>query len=207
VPDVGCVWGEVAVNVARYLGALVLLTTGVVASAQDMVEEDFHPTDAQVKEMQQSCAVSDPGMLALGEKVSAAVADWRKATAASSPAAALKQLDEFFERVRKSGTLTGRKAIYMLCVEKSLRQFVDLQRDRPQPVDGTGSSSPLRRSTFKSEEDIWHSGCQQAESDAVSRLQALCGERTLVVLSSECAQLTGSIRTYLAQINGECRGK
>jgi hypothetical protein len=207
VPDVGCVWGEVAVNVARYLGALVLLTTGVVASAQDMVEQDFHPTDAQVKEMQQSCAVSDTGMLALGEKVSAAVADWRKATAANSPAAAIKQLDEYFERVRKDGGVSGRKAIYVLCVEKSLRQFLDAQRDRPQPVDGAGSSSPLRRSTFKSEEDIWHSGCQQAESDAASRLQAQCGDRTLVVLSSECAQLTGSIRTYVAEINGECRGR
>jgi hypothetical protein len=195
------------VNVARYLGALVLLTTGAVTSAQDMVEDDFHPTDAQVKGMQQSCAVSDTGMLALGEKVSAAVADWRKATAANSPSAAIKQLDEFFERVRKDGGVSGRKAIYVLCVEKSLRQFLDAQRDRPLPVDGPGSSSPLRRSTFESEEDIWHNGCQQAESDAVSRLQARCGDRTLVVLSSECAQISGGIRTYVAEINGECRGR
>jgi len=195
------------VDVARHLGALVLLTSGAVAWAQDGVEIDFHPTDVQIKEMQQSCAVSDTGMLALGEKVSAAVADWRKATAASAPAVALKQLDGFFERVRNDGSLSGRKAMYVLCVEKALRQFVDSQRDRPQPVEGSGSSTPLRRSTFASEEDIWHSGCQQAESDAVSRLQPRCGDRTLVVVSSECAQLTGSVRIYTAEINAECRGR
>jgi len=195
------------VDVARHLGALVLLTSGAIAWAQDGVETDFHPTDAQIKEMQQSCAVSETGMLALGEKVSAAVADWRKATAASAPAVALKQLDGFFERVRNDGSLSGRKAMYVLCVEKALRQFVDSQRDRPQPVEGSGSSTPLRRSTFASEEDIWHSGCQQAESDAVSRLQPRCGDRTLVVVSSECAQLTGSVRIYTAEINAECRGR
>ncbi len=199
--------GQIPVNAARNIAALVLLACGVVAFGQDVTEDDIHPTDAQVKEMQQSCAVSDTGMLSLGEKVSAAVADWRTATAGSGAAAALKQLDGFFDRVRNDGGLSGRKAIYVICVAKAVRQFVDSQRDRPQAVDGTGSSSPLRLSAFTSEDEIWQKGCQQAQSDAVSKLQARCGDRTLAVISSECAQITGSVRTYLAEVNGECRGR
>lgn len=175
--------------------------------AQDPADDDFHPTDAQVKVMEQSCAVSDTGMLALAEKVNAAIADWKKATAVSGPVSAMRQLDGFFDQVRNRGGLSGLKSIYLGCVERAVRQFVDLRRERPQAVAASGSSTPLDRSSFAAEEDIWRSGCKQAENDAVSKLQARCGERRFVEVTSDCAQLTGSVRTYTAHVDGECRGK
>jgi hypothetical protein len=177
----------------------------IVASAQDVVEDDFHPTGAQVKEIQQTCEVSEAGILALQEKVSTAISDWNKATAGARPAAAVKRLSEFFDGVRNGGRLSGRKSIYVLCVEKAVRQFVESWRERPQAVAGFGNSQLLQLSSFSSEEAIWRSGCRQAEDDAVSRLQPRCGGRTLVVMNSECAQSVGSVRTYTAQVQGECR--
>ena len=194
-------------NVVRYVGALVLLMCTAATFAQDLAEDDFHPTDAQVKVMEQSCAVNDAGMLALAQKVSAAIADWKKATAGTGPASAMRQLDGSFDQLKNHGGLSGLKAIYVLCVEKALRQFVDMRREKPQAVVGSGSSNPLDRSAFASDEDIWRHGCQQAESDAVSKLQSRCGDRKFVVVTSDCAQHSGTVRTYIAQVDGECRGR
>jgi len=171
------------------------------------MDNDFHPTDAQVKEMQQSCDVSEAGIVALQEKVRTAVSDWNKATAGARPVASLKRLSESFDRVRNDGRLSGRKSIYVLCVEKALRQFVESTRAQPDPVAGSGSSRPMQLSSFRSEDEIWGSGCRQAEDDAVSKLQARCGDRTLVVVNSQCAQSSGSVRTYTAEVQGECRDK
>jgi hypothetical protein len=194
--------------VVRHLpGVLVLLMWTMVASAQDFADDDFHPTDAQVKVMQQSCALDEPGMLALQQKVSSAVSDWDRATAGARPAAAVKKLDEFFDRVRDNGRLSGRKSIYVICVEKAMRQFVEIQRGRPQLMAGSGQSKPLQLSGFSSEEEIWRSGCRQAVEDAASRLQPRCGDRTFVVVSSECAQGSGSVRIYTAAVQVECRDK
>jgi hypothetical protein len=189
------------------LTAVVLLTCAVVAAAEEVAGEDFHPTDNQLREMQQACDVSDAGMLALEGKVRAAVADWTKATAGTGPASAVKRLDEYFERVRNEGGLSGRKAIYVLCVEKALRQFVDAWREKPQPVSNSGVSQPLQRSGFVSEEDIWRAGCREAEQDAIAKLRARCGEREFVPVGTDCAQLSGSVRTYTAHVDGECRGR
>jgi len=175
--------------------------------AQGLSDDDFHPTDTQVEGIQQSCTVNETGILALQQKVGSAIADWNKATAGARPAAALKQLDGYFDQVRKDGGLSGRKAIYILCVEKALRQFVDERRETPQAVVGSGSSNPLQRSSFSSEEDMWRNGCKQAQDDAVSKLQPRCGDRTFILVGSECAQLSGSVRTYTAEVQGECRGK
>ena len=103
--------------------------------------------------------------------------------------------------------MSGLKSIYVLCVEKSLRQFVDSWREKPQPVGEFGNSGPLQRSAFGSEEDIWRNGCREAEKDAISRLQTRCGEREFVAIGTDCAQLAGSVRTYTAHVEGECRGK
>jgi hypothetical protein len=184
----------------------VLMCTGG-ASAQEVVQDDFHPTGAQVKEMQESCEVSEAGILALQGKVSRAISDWNKATAGAGPATAVKRLSEFFDHARDDGRLSGRKSIYVLCVEKAVRQFVESWREQPLAVAGAGSSNLLQLSSFSSEEAIWRSGCQQAEDDAVSKLQPRCGGRTLVVVNSECAQSAGSLRTYTAQVQGECRDK
>ncbi len=178
-----------------------------VAQAQDAADEDFHPTDGQVKELEHSCAVNDPGMVALEEKVSAAVADWRKATAGTAPGSALRQLDGFFDQARNHGSLSGRKSIYVLCVEKALRQFVDVRREKPVALVDVGSSQALRRLSFATEDEIWRRGCKQAESDALSKLQLRCGDRTFVQTNSDCAQGAGDVRTYTAQVSGECRAR
>ena len=157
--------------------------------------------------MQQSCGLNDTGMLTLERKVGTVVALWNKATAGAGPAAALRQLGGFFDQLRSEGGLSGRKAIYVFCVEKALRAFIDSQREKPQAVEDLGSSEPLQRSAFASEEEIWRRGCQQAQSDASSRLQARCGERAFAVIGSDCAQRSGNVRTYTAQVQGECRGK
>ena len=193
--------------VGQVVGLVILLSCASITLAQDGVDEDFHPTDGQLKELEQSCAVSDPGMLALEEKVSAAVTDWRKATAGAAPGSAMRQLDGFFDQVRNHGSLSGRKSIYVLCVEKALRQFVEVRREKPLAVVGVGSSQSLRRLSFGSEDEIWRRGCQQAESDAMSKLQLRCGDRTFVQTNSDCAQGAGEVRTYTAQVSGECRAR
>ncbi len=207
-PVINTQFARVAVNAVRYsLAALVLLTCNLLASVEAVADDDFHPTDAQVKQMQESCEVSDTGMLALEEKVRATVADWRTATADTGPASAMRRLEEFFGRLRSDSALSGRKSMYVLCVEKAVRQFVDAWREKPEPVSESGASSPLQRSAFASEEDIWKNGCRDAEKDAVSKLQSRCGEREFVALGTDCAQLSGDVRTYTAQVEGECRGK
>jgi hypothetical protein len=133
--------------------------------------------------------------------------DWKKATDGTGPGSALRQLDGFFDQVRNHGALTGLKSIYVLCVEKTVRQFVDLRREGPQVVADSGSSNPLDRASFASDDEIWRSGCKQAESDAMSKLRSRCGDRKFVVATSDCAQLSGAVRTYVAQVQGECRAK
>ena len=194
-------------SVIRCVGALMVLMCATAALAQEPGNDDFHPTDAQIKEMEQSCAVNDTGMLAFTQKVTTALTDWKKATAGTGPGSAMRQLDGFFDQVRNHGALTGIKSIYVLCVEKAVRQFVDLRREGPQAVADSGNSSPLERASFASDDEIWRSGCKQAESDAMSKLKSRCGDRKLIVTTSDCAQLTGAVRTYVAQVQGECRTK
>jgi len=191
----------------RHVGVLLLLTCTATAVGQEVMNNDFHPTAAQVNEIQQSCDLAEAGMVALRDKVNAVVSDWNKATAGARPAVALKRLGEAFDGLRNDGRLSGRKSIYLLCVEKALRQFVDTTRAQPEPVAGSGNSSTLQLSDFRTEEEIWSAGCRQAEDDAASKLQARCGDRTLVVVNSQCAQSFGSVRTYTAEVQGECRDK
>ena len=194
-------------KVVRQLGALFLLSCAAATPAQEAVDEDFHPTESQLKAMEQSCAVNETGMVTLDEKLNAAIADWRKATAGAGPGSAMRQLDGFFDEVRNHGALSGKKTIYMLCVEKAVRQFIESRREKPQPLADSGSSQLLQRASFASEEDIWRRGCEQAESDALSKLRQRCGDRTFVETNSDCAQLSGSARTYTVQVSGECRAK
>jgi hypothetical protein len=188
--------------------ALVLLVScATVTLAQETAAEDYHPTDAQVRQLQHSCSVSDAGMQELQGRVISAVADWRKATTSEGPLAAMRELDGYFEQLRNHGGLSGKKSIYVLCVEKSVRQFVELQREKPQALAASGNSEPLLRSAFASEDEIWRRGCAQAESDAVAKLRQRCGDRTFVETSSDCPQGAGNIRTYTNQVSGECRAK
>jgi hypothetical protein len=184
---------------------LLLLSCATATVAQEAADEDYHPTDAQVQQLQQACAVSDAGMAELGEKLSSAIADWRKATRSDGPLAAMRQLDGYFEQVRNHGGLSGKKSIYLLCVEKSVRQFVEAQREKPQVLVASGNSAPLQRSAFGSEDEIWHQGCRQAEADALTTLRSRCGDRVFAEKSSDCAQQTGAVRTYTNQVSGECR--
>ena len=183
----------------------MLLSCATVTAAQETAQEDYHPTDAQVKQLQQTCAVSDTGMADLGEKLGAAIDAWRKATSADGPLAALRQLDGYFEQVRSHGGLSGKKSIYLLCVEKSVKQFVEQQREKPRLLVASGNSEPLQRSAFGSEDEIWRRGCQLAHADALAKLRSLCGDRVFAETSSDCAQETGAVRTYTNQVSGECR--
>lgn len=194
-------------KVLRYVGVLILLACASVAFAQEAEDENFHPADADVKQMQQSCFVADAGMVTLQQRVTSAIADWAKATASDGPLAAMKKLDGYFEQVRNQGAQSGKKGIYLLCVEKSMKQFVEARRVRPQVLNATGNSQPLQQSAFASEEEIWKRGCQQAEADAMTKLKERCGDRTFVQTNSDCAQMAGSVRTYSSQVTGECRLK
>jgi hypothetical protein len=185
---------------------LILLACASFAFAQEE-DENFHPADADVKQMEQSCFVADAGMVSLQERLTAAIADWAKVTATDTPLAAMKKLDGYFEQVRNQGAQSGKKGIYLLCVEKSMKQFVEARRERPQVVSATGNSQPLQQSAFSSEEDIWRSGCKQAEADAMTKLKERCGDRTFVQTNSDCAQMSGAVRTYSSQMSGECRLK
>ena len=184
---------------------LMLLSCATVALAQETADDDYHPTDAQVKQLEQTCAVSDSGMTDLGEKVSSAIASWRKTTLLDGPLAALRQLDGYFEDVRSHNGLSGKKAMYVLCVEKSLKQFVELQREKPQVLVASGNSEPLQRSAFASDDEIWRKGCLQAEADALTKLKSRCGDRVFAETSSDCPQGSGAVRTYTNQVSGQCR--
>lgn len=194
-------------KVLPYVVVLILLACASITFAQGTEDEDFHPTDADLKQMLQSCFVADAGMSTLQQKVSAAIADWAKVTASDGPSSAMKKLDGYFEQVRSQGALSGKKAIYVLCVEKSMKQFVEARRVRPQAVSASGNSPPIQQSAFASEEEIWRRGCQQAEADAMTKLRERCGDRTFVQTNSDCAQMSGSVRTYTSQVSGECRIK
>jgi hypothetical protein len=183
---------------------LILLPCAPVTLAQEAADEDYHPTEAQVKQLQQPCATSDAGMVDLEAKLSSAVADWRKATTSDGPLAAIRKLDGHFDSVRNSG-LSGKKAMFVLCVEKAVKQFVELQREKPLVAVASGNSEPLQRSAFGSEDEIWRRGCQLAEADALAKLRSRCGDRTFAETSSDCPQGTGNVRTYTNQVSGECR--
>ena len=191
----------------RHALFLTLLCCASSACAQDEADEEYHPNDEQVRQLQRSCAVSDAGMVTLEEKVLSALSDWRKETATEGPLTAMRRLDGYLEKVRSQTSVSGKKAIYILCVEKAVRQFVEVRREQPRVLVATGSSHQLQRMSFGSEEEIWREGCRQAEADALEKLRARCGERNLVQTSSDCAQGTGSVRTYNAQVNAECRNR
>ena len=184
---------------------LLLLSCATVTLAQEAADPDYHPTDPQVKQLQQACAVSDSGMVELGDKLTAAIADWRKTTLLDGPLAAVRQLDGYFEQVRSRNGLSGRKAMYLLCVEKSVKQFVEQQREKPQALMASGNSAPLQRSAFASDDEIWRKGCQLAEADALAKLRSRCGDRVFAETSSDCPQGDGAVRTYTNQVSGECR--
>ena len=184
---------------------LMLMACAGVTLAQETADEDYHPTDPQVKQLQQACSVSDSGMMELQDKVSSAIADWRKTTLLDGPLAALRQLDSYFEQVRSHSGLSGKKAMYVLCVEKSLRQFVELQREKPKVLVASGNSEPLQRSAFSSDDEIWRKGCQLAEADALVKLRSRCGDRVFAETSSDCPQGGGAVRTYTNQVSGQCR--
>ena len=194
-------------KVLRHVGILILCACASITFAQAAEDEDFHPTVADVKQMQQSCFVADAGMATLEQRISSAIADWTKVTASESPLSAMKKLDGYFEQVRNQGALSGKKSIYVLCVEKSIKQFVEARRVRPQVLSASGNSQPLQLSAFGSEDEIWRRGCSQAEADAMTKLRERCGERTFVQTNSDCAQMSGSVRTYTSQVSGECRIK
>ena len=185
---------------------LLLLSCASVTLAQEAADADYHPTDAQVKQLQQPCATSDAGMVDLGSKLISAIADWKKATTSDGPLAAIRKLDGYFDPVRNSG-LSGKKAIYVLCVEKAVKQFVELQREKPLTVAASGNSEPLQRAAFGSEDEIWRRGCQLAEADALAKLRLRCGDRILAETSSDCPQGTGAVRIYTSQVDAECRLK
>ena len=185
---------------------LVLLSCASVTLAQEAADADYHPTDAQFKQLQQPCAVSDAGMVDLGSKLISAIADWKKATTSDGPLAAIRKLDGYFDPVRNSG-LSGKKAMYVLCVEKAVKQFVELQREKPLTVVASGNSEPLQRSAFGSEDEIWRRGCQLAEADALTKLRLRCGDRILAETSSDCPQGAGAVRIYTIQVDAECRLK
>jgi hypothetical protein len=195
------------VKVLPIMVGLILLACASLTFAQETEDENFHPTDADLKQMEQSCFVADAGMVTLQERLNAALADWAKATTADGPLSAMKKLDGYFEQVRNQGAQSGKKGIYLLCVEKSMKQFVEARRARPQAVNATGNSQPLQLSAFSSEEEIWRSGCKQAEVDAMAKLKDRCGDRTFVQTNSDCAQMAGAVRTYSSQVSGECRLK
>lgn len=184
---------------------LLLLSCATATLAQETPDEDYHPTDVQVKQLEQPCMVSDTGMADLSEKLTAALADWKKATVTDGPLAALRELDGYFEQVRSRSGLSGKKAMYVLCVEKSVKQFVEQQREKPQVVTASGNSDPLQRSVFSSDDEIWRKGCQLAEADALTKLRSRCGDRVFAETSSDCPQGGGAVRTYTNQVTGVCR--
>ena len=119
----------------------------------------------------------------------------------------MRQLDGYLEQVRAHSNLSGRKSIYVICFEKALRQFVDVQREKPRVLVATGNSQTLQRMSFASEDEIWRRGCKDAETEALTKLRQQCGEREFVQTNTDCAQAAGEARVYTAQVGGECRGR
>ena len=176
----------------------------VSAIAQGSVERDVHPTADDISTIEQRCVVNGGRAKELIGKINEVIASWEKATAGADSALVKEQLNGVFEPVRSAGALSPQQSIFLGCIEKSLRSFVDLQLAKPIPVTAPGNSQPLQRASFASETEIWHEGCEQARLDAVSRLRAECGKGEFVALVMECPQHDGNVRVYSAQVDGEC---
>ena len=174
------------------------------AIAQGSVERDVHPGADDISTIEQRCVVNGGRAKELIGKINEVIASWEKATTGVDAAIAKEQLNGVFEPVRSAVTLSPQQSIFLGCIEKSLRSFVDLQLAKPIPVSAAGNSQPLQRQSFASEAEIWHEGCEQARLDAVSRLQAECGKGDFVALVMECPQHDGNVRVYSAQVDGEC---
>ena len=108
----------------------------------------------------------------------------------------------------KSRTAFRPKSIYVLCVDPALMQFVEATRARPEPLAGSGSSRPLQLSSFRSKEEIWGSGCRQAEDDAEGGFKLVVVIGTLIRGEQPVrAKIPEACATKTAEAQGECRDK
>lgn len=193
-----------AMSMRATVAGCILSFCAAVAIAQGPVARDVHPTEDEISTIEQRCVVTGGHAKDLTGKISEVIANWEKATAAAEPALVREQLKGIFEPMRSGAALSPQQSLFVGCVEKSLRNFVDTQLGKPVPVSASGSSQSLQRASFASETEIWHVGCEQARLDAVSRLQAECGKGEFVTLVMECPQLEGNVRVYSAHVDGEC---
>jgi hypothetical protein len=170
-----------------------------------LIDSSLLPTKPEAASRERNCLAAGTIPTSFKAKVDAAIDSWLSVAATGSQSQATLSLDVVFEPMANGGSLSPYMSMYLTCVKGELRKFMTQAEERPRQVHGVGNSRLLLRASFASDQEMWHSGCQEAETTAVEKLRAGCGGRVFFLQNSQCTQGDGDSRTYSAQVFGECR--
>jgi hypothetical protein len=194
-------------SIARQMLILVLVLHSVNADAQ-LANGGVLPTLEEIRGLQSLCGGGDAQVAAVSGNVDAAIKNWRNTSAGATVEIAKKNLTAVLNVVGNDPKIRDIQKDYISCVNDSLQKFLDREKNKPTPVSRIGKSSALLRSSFPSDEEIWRTGCKEAEDEAVAKLASYCAPRMFSYLGgTQCPQSYGSPRTYSAKVIGECRSQ
>jgi hypothetical protein len=159
------------------------------------------PTEEEIKGIQRLCGAGSIESASAKIKVDAAIQSWREAAVTAETEIAKKDLTGALGQVKSDAYIGPVFQIYVDCVSKTIQQFMD----QPVNVSVTGSSAPLIRSNYATDEQMQNEGCEQAAQAAKPKLASMCGDRLISVSSETCPKSTGSPRTYTTTIIATCK--
>lgn len=166
------------------------------------------PSEEEVKGIERLCGGGRSDLVSIRGDVNAVIKNWKNASAGAGISAAKEQLAGFLNRIKDDANLAPAMKIYVDCVDRTLQRFIEQANRQPIPVSRSGRSGALLRSAFTSEEEMSAAGCDEAEDIAKSKLRQDCGDRQLIVLGTrQCSRSGQSPRTYVVELQGECRVK
>nr|WP_148050795.1 hypothetical protein [Pseudomonas chlororaphis] len=186
----------------------VLISSTIIAGwylFQGTANSAMLPTEEEILGIQRLCGAGNIESASAKVKVDAAIKSWKEAAVTAETEVAKKDLIGALGQVKSDEYIGPVFQIYVDCVSKTIQQFMDNARFEPIKVSVTGSSAPLIRSNYTTDEQMQNEGCDQATQDARPKLTRMCGDKLISITSETCPKATGSPRTYTSTITATCK--
>ncbi|MFB0600652.1 hypothetical protein ACETWI_21265, partial [Aeromonas hydrophila] len=132
------------------------------------------PTEEDIQGIKLLCGAGELQSASVQGDVDAALKSWRNASANLSIEIAKKDIAGALGQVKNDSNLAPVYRIYIDCVKDSIQQFLEKEIMAPQEISISGHSTPLLRSDYASDEEIWKVGCDEAELDAKTKITDHC---------------------------------
>lgn len=165
------------------------------------------PSEADVAGIESLCGGGTAQIAAIQSHVDAAIKGWKNASAGVDAEAAKKNLVGVLTQVKTDEGTAKVYETYVDCVNRQIDKWIDREANKPVPISAEGTSDPLLRSNFTSDDQIRDKGCSQAASEAMEHLQSLCPNGNIQVLKEDCSSNNSSPRTYRQLTSAQCSPK